>query len=381
MLQKPETTMDDLLAKASNLTVLDEDGWEINEAGGAVVGGHCAKARFCSNRPMSHPLLKTILGRVWGIADNKWGVEIKFSNNKSSFLDGVFASRLGKGINAIPISGRILHLPSRSITQGNLVRLANLAGEVIEVQPADIPRIVTKDFFTFKVWCDITKSIFPGLLFPSEGRKKWLPFRYDRLPFMCFNCGFLGHDTRVCAEPPKMFDDGLGNWKPSYGPWLKVDEKRDAKIYSMFDAHVPSVKKANCPVHLEEDSSSSAVKVTGLGLGDLLESTSDPWTKLDLNAGLDLIGLKGVILDNKEVQANSREKMKENVEAGNINCKRSGSWREDNSNIEGSTAMDTDSGFPSLNLGKGSTGSMMNAINLVDAPISYVDRESESGRD
>uniref|UniRef100_A0A803QN76 Reverse transcriptase domain-containing protein n=1 Tax=Cannabis sativa TaxID=3483 RepID=A0A803QN76_CANSA len=375
MLQKPETTMDDLLAKALNLTVLDEDGWEINEAGGAVVGGHCAKARFCSNRPMSHPLLKTILGRVWGIADNKWGVDIKFSNNKSSFL--VFSFKSAQDLNRILIKspcGRILHLPSRSITQGNLVRLANLAGEVIEVQPADIPRIVTKDFFTFKVWCDITKPIFPGLLFPSEGRKKWLPFRYDRLPFMCFNCGFLGHDTRVCAEPPKMFDDGLGNWKPSYGPWLKVDEKRDANIYSMFDAHVPSVKKANCPVHLQEDSSSSAVKVTGLGLSDLLESTSYPWTKLDLNACLDLIGLKGVILDNKEVQANSRENMKEKVEARNINCKRSGSWREDNSNIEGSTAMDTDSGFPSLNLGKGSTGSMMNAINLVDAPISYVDR-------
>uniref|UniRef100_A0A803Q7N5 Reverse transcriptase n=1 Tax=Cannabis sativa TaxID=3483 RepID=A0A803Q7N5_CANSA len=63
MLQKPDITMDDLLAKASNLTVLDEDGWEINEARGDVAGGHCAKGRFCSNKPMSRPLLKTILGR------------------------------------------------------------------------------------------------------------------------------------------------------------------------------------------------------------------------------------------------------------------------------------------------------------------------------
>ncbi|KAF4354954.1 hypothetical protein F8388_022324 [Cannabis sativa] len=117
----------------------------------SVVGKHCAKARFCSNRPMSCPLLKTILGRVWGVADNNWGVEIKFSNNKSSFL--VFSFKLAQDLNRVlnkspwfltygalilermenlscdwekellhfPISGRVLHLPSRSITQGNLV--------------------------------------------------------------------------------------------------------------------------------------------------------------------------------------------------------------------------------------------------------------------
>ncbi|KAF4404639.1 hypothetical protein G4B88_006025 [Cannabis sativa] len=231
---------------------------------------------------MSRPLLKTILGRVWGIADNNWGVEIKFSNNKSSFLVFSFKSAqdLNRILNKSPwflnygtlilermenlpcdwekellrflISGQVLHLPSRSITQGNLARLANMAGEVIEVQSVDIPRIVTKDFFTFKVWCDITKPLFPGLLFPSEGRKIWIPFRYDRLPFVCFNCGFLGHDTRVCAESPKMYDDGLGNWKPSYGPWLKVDEKRDAKIQPNV-ALDPSVKKAYNFVSLAKD--------------------------------------------------------------------------------------------------------------------------------
>uniref|UniRef100_A0A803PQ16 DUF4283 domain-containing protein n=1 Tax=Cannabis sativa TaxID=3483 RepID=A0A803PQ16_CANSA len=150
MLQKPENTMDDLLAKTSNLTVLDEDGWEINVAEGSVVGEHCTKAKFCSNRPMSRPLLKTILGRVWGIADKNWGVEIKVSNNKSSFL--VFSFKSGQDLNRIlnkspwllnygtlilermenlpcdwekellcfPISGRVLYLPSRSITQGNI---------------------------------------------------------------------------------------------------------------------------------------------------------------------------------------------------------------------------------------------------------------------
>uniref|UniRef100_A0A803PY90 Reverse transcriptase domain-containing protein n=1 Tax=Cannabis sativa TaxID=3483 RepID=A0A803PY90_CANSA len=212
MLKKPVETMDDLLAKASNLTVLDEDGWEINAAGSSVVGEHCAKARFCSNRPMSRPLLKTILSRVWGIADNNWGVEIKFNNNHSSFLNGEPVVRLGT--RTAPFS---------------------------DFWESSSPTLLL----------DYERQF--GLLFPSEGRKIWLPFRYDRLPFMCFNCGFLEHDTRVCAETPKMFNDGLGNWKSSYGPWLKVDDKRDTKI-QMNAAIDPSVKKTCVTGSLVQDS-------------------------------------------------------------------------------------------------------------------------------
>uniref|UniRef100_A0A803QIL2 DUF4283 domain-containing protein n=1 Tax=Cannabis sativa TaxID=3483 RepID=A0A803QIL2_CANSA len=226
ILEKPDTSMDDLLAKTNNLTVLDEEGWEINSAGGTEVASLCAMGRFCSNRPISRSLLKTILRRVWGIAEKDWGVEIKHTTKESSFLVFSFKSsqdldriltknpwflnnglliveRLegipliwDKVLTRFPLSGRILQLPTRSITQGNLERLAGFAGEVIEVQKADVTKIVTKEFFTFKLWCDIFDPICPGFLFLSEGRKIWLPFRYDRLPFMCFKCGFVGHDTR-----------------------------------------------------------------------------------------------------------------------------------------------------------------------------------------
>ncbi|KAF4389925.1 hypothetical protein G4B88_003408 [Cannabis sativa] len=251
MLQKPDTTMDDLLAKALNLTVLDEDGWEINEARGAVARGHCAKAKFCSNRPMSRPLLKTILGRVWEIADNKWGVEIKFSNKNSSFL--VFTFKSAQDLNIIlgkspwflnygtlilermeslpqdwekellrfPISGCVLHLPSRSITQSNLIRLASLAGEVIDVQVADIPRI-----------------------------------------------------------------------------------------------------KVKCPVQIEEDSSSSAMKFPGLGIEVQTASKSISGNLMDVNMGMNLPGSKGKIIDNTEDQINSKIQKMEKGEASQINCKR-----------------------------------------------------------
>ncbi|KAF4393869.1 hypothetical protein F8388_018360 [Cannabis sativa] len=401
MLKKPIDTVDDLLAKVSNLTVLDEDGWEINTVGGSVVGEHCAKARLCSNRPMSRPLLKTILGRVWGVADNNWGVEIKFNNNKSSFL--VFSFKSAQDLNRIlnkcpwllnygtlilermenlpcdwkkellrfPISGRVLHLPSRSITKGNLVRLATMAGEVIEVQPADIPRIVTKGYFTFKVWCDITKPLFPGFLFPSEGKKIWLPFRYDRLPFMCFNCGFLGHDTRVCAESPKMFDDGLGNWKPSYGPWLKVDDKRDAKLQpnAALDS---SVKKAFFAGSLVQDPPLPAVLLQGQGLGASSIHSSTSKNMLEFNSGLACTDTDRTSLFEKDVEG-MKAKMQSTSETVNVNSKRRGFWREDSSTHQSATAMDMEVGLNSL-MGKESTESSLNNLNLIDVPITYEDK-------
>ncbi|KAF4353537.1 hypothetical protein G4B88_030172 [Cannabis sativa] len=360
MLQKPETTMDDLLAKASNLTVLDEDGWEINEVGGDVAGGHCAKARFCSNRPMSRPLLKTILGRVWGIADNKWGVEIKHANKHSSFL--LFTFKCAQELNRIlgkspwflnygtlilermesfpqdwekellrfPICGRVLHLPSRSITQSNLNRLASLAGEVIDVQVADTPRIF-------------------GAISPNHYSQASYFLQMEER-----NGSLSGHDTRVCAETPKMFEDGLGNWKPSYGPWLKVDDKREAKIYSKSDNNVLLQKKDKGPVLTEEEPSSSAMKLPGLGVEVQAASKVSPGNLMDVNMGLFLSGSIGKCTDNLTVQRNNKM---QKVEKGETS--------------QGLVALDTDNAFDSVCLRKGRPGANIDHLNLVEVPISY----------
>uniref|UniRef100_A0A803Q1F8 Reverse transcriptase domain-containing protein n=1 Tax=Cannabis sativa TaxID=3483 RepID=A0A803Q1F8_CANSA len=206
---KPDEVMEDLLSKTNNLAVLDEDGWEINEDGGAEVGKMCALGRLCSNRTMNRSLIKTILGRVWGLPEKE------------------IPSNWEACLSRIPLSGRISSLPPKSITQKNLERLASMAGEIIEVQKADVARISSKGFFTFKVWCDLDKPLCPGFLFPYEGHKLWLPFRYDRLPFMCFNCGCIGHEMKVCLEPNGRVVEDSNNLKQGFGTWLKVDDKKD----------------------------------------------------------------------------------------------------------------------------------------------------------
>ncbi|KAF4380736.1 hypothetical protein F8388_017090 [Cannabis sativa] len=57
--------------------------------------------RLCSNRPLNRPLLKTIMGRVWGVSDREWGVEIKLSTKESSFLIRWNSTRLEQGSQSL----------------------------------------------------------------------------------------------------------------------------------------------------------------------------------------------------------------------------------------------------------------------------------------
>uniref|UniRef100_A0A803P0E5 Uncharacterized protein n=1 Tax=Cannabis sativa TaxID=3483 RepID=A0A803P0E5_CANSA len=87
MPQTPDQTMDDLLDRTSNLRVIeDEDGWEINEARESEVGKYCLMGRFCSNKSINRVLIRTILGRVWGLAEVDWGVKIKRITTEATFL-------------------------------------------------------------------------------------------------------------------------------------------------------------------------------------------------------------------------------------------------------------------------------------------------------
>ncbi|KAM6590326.1 hypothetical protein CsatA_012931 [Cannabis sativa] len=192
MLQTPELTMEDLLDRTNNLRVEDEDGWEINEAKETEVGKSCLMGRFCSNKTLNKTLIQTILGRVWGLAEVDWGVKIKRATTEATFMIFSFKNEndltrilnkspllLNNGIlilqrlskipskwegelTRFPLSGRVLNLPTRSITRSNMIRLASMAGEVIEIQKEDVTKIALNDLFWFKVWISIDKPLCPG---------------------------------------------------------------------------------------------------------------------------------------------------------------------------------------------------------------------------
>ncbi|KAF4393721.1 hypothetical protein G4B88_007707 [Cannabis sativa] len=255
MPQQPDLTIDDLLDRTGNLRVDDEAVWEVNEGSEAEVGKSCLLGRFCSNKTMNRTLIRTILGRVWRLAEVDWGVKIKKVTTEASFMifsfkneedlkrivnkspwmlnNGVLIlqrftkmpSKWEEELKRFPLTGRVLNLPTKLITRNNMLWLTAMAGEVIEIQKEDAQKITLNGFFWFKVWISIDKPLCPGFLFPSYGSRVWLPFRYDKLPFMCFSCGYVGHDFRACDKHPEKITDGEGSSTAAYGLWLKVDDK------------------------------------------------------------------------------------------------------------------------------------------------------------
>ncbi|KAF4346609.1 hypothetical protein F8388_011696 [Cannabis sativa] len=216
MLQKPVTTMEDLLLKASNLTVLDEDGWEINKDGGAVAGGHCAKARLCSNRPMSRNLLKTILGRVWGIADNKWGVEIKFSTKDSSFL--VFSFKSSQDLNRILMDdGMDLESGSIKTNKDTLDVGMDTRKETMKAGYLSGKRDGSWREVSDPLNVDVPISYVDSLDKFGKAEDAWIP---REIPFTLRTKVFLPEGTTL----DKLIDDE-GNWKiDEIYSWFHIDD-------------------------------------------------------------------------------------------------------------------------------------------------------------
>ncbi|KAJ1389811.1 Zinc finger, CCHC-type [Sesbania bispinosa] len=72
-----------------------------------------------------------------------------------------------------------------------------------------------------KVLIDIKKTPSSGCWVPRKGvPKSWIPFRYEKLQGLCFNCGILGHEQKDCKEEKAM--ESFNSSIPKFGPKLGV---------------------------------------------------------------------------------------------------------------------------------------------------------------
>ncbi|KAF4361739.1 hypothetical protein F8388_026429 [Cannabis sativa] len=51
----------------------------------------------------------------------------------------------------------------------------------------------------------------------------WVQYKYEKLPYLCFNCGHLAHSSRECLSPTAWVTSAKGPAVKMYGPWLKVE--------------------------------------------------------------------------------------------------------------------------------------------------------------
>jgi hypothetical protein len=103
-----------------------------------------------------------------------------------------------------------------------------------------------------KVHINVHKPLTSGIHIgnPNDG-SCWVDFRYEKLPLICFKCGIVGHEEKLCRRKLMV----LGTLAP-LGPWIRSTqygkrkmEAKDKNYYSnpshdpKFGQHSPPVPK------------------------------------------------------------------------------------------------------------------------------------------
>ena len=75
-------------------------------------------------------------------------------------------------------------------------------------------------FIRIRVTIDISKPLCRGRVISLDSVKElWVPFKYERLPNMCYWCGCLTHDDRDCEQWVES-EGSLSNESKQFGPWI-----------------------------------------------------------------------------------------------------------------------------------------------------------------
>jgi hypothetical protein len=76
-----------------------------------------------------------------------------------------------------------------------------------------------------RVIIDLRNPLERGRMILMGGKDYWVSFRYERLPFFCFNCGRVRHGVKGCRVKKSQRRHEEEGPKP-WGLWLRAEEPR-----------------------------------------------------------------------------------------------------------------------------------------------------------
>jgi hypothetical protein len=109
--------------------------------------------------------------------------------------------------------------------------IGNFLGKVEAAEFYEYPG--KKMIIKVKVSINVYQPIQTGILIGShKDGTTWIDFRYENLPQVCFKCGILGHDEKLCQNEPQQIEGNapLGPWIRSNQFGRRVMEEKDKKI-------------------------------------------------------------------------------------------------------------------------------------------------------
>ena len=90
---------------------------------------------------------------------------------------------------------------------------------IVEEVDTDVGGVGWGEYLRVKISLDLTKPLARGRKMKLEGNSIWIPFKYERLPKFCFQCGVICHGPEGCLKKSKLRNQGDPT---QYGLWLRA---------------------------------------------------------------------------------------------------------------------------------------------------------------
>ncbi|XP_021321392.1 uncharacterized protein LOC8058002 [Sorghum bicolor] len=132
---------------------------------------------------------------------------------------------------------RILNLPLGWMNRSRGSRAMGLIGQVVEMD-VDADGKASGAFLRARVSMEIDKPVRRGILLRvnKTDEPRWFQAQYEKLPYMCFACGIIGHSDMECPTPVARDEDG----KLPYDVNLRAPEEKKRRLQSFAAAAAES---------------------------------------------------------------------------------------------------------------------------------------------
>lgn len=186
-------------------------------------GDNLFVAEFGSNRDLE----RVMQGTPWMVG--KFAVLLQEYNEKLSAAEIVF--------DKMEIWVRILNLPLGWMNRARGSRAMDMIGKVIKMD-VDADGKASGAFLRARVAIEVDKPVRRGvfLRLSRNEEPKWFHVQYERLPYICFHCGRMGHSDLECLTPAERNEEG----KLPYDVQLRAPEDRRRRVQSFAGAAAES---------------------------------------------------------------------------------------------------------------------------------------------
>ncbi|KAF5453769.1 hypothetical protein F2P56_023489 [Juglans regia] len=204
----------------------------------------CLAAHVVADKEVNRGALRTTMSKVWKVEGqvsfkelgcNKFLVEFQNPLEKNRVLserpwsfdryliclfncEDCLAPR-DIFFNEEPFWVQLHDLPFAGMNRTMGERLGAAAGNVVLVD-VDSSGMAWGSFLRVKLILDISKPLTSGRFINLGGKRYWIPFKYERLPLICFHCGAIKHAGLSCPSGNQR--EGVA---PQYGSWLRANSQ------------------------------------------------------------------------------------------------------------------------------------------------------------